>query len=215
MGSHCSTRAVGPSAPRIDKVRPFYNEPGFIEANIARLRAALEQIPSERRGKSHVAFTAHSIPRSMAENCDYEQQLLETSRIVAEAAGTPHWQLVFQSRSGPPTQPWLEPDIYGHLERLKEQAVADVVIAPIGFVSDHMEVVYDLDTEARKLCEELGLNMVRAATVGTHQAFISMIRDLILRKMNQAAVDVCAVGCCPKADEAQVSAGKPPFLSRS
>ena len=94
------------------------------------------------------------------------------------------WRLVFQSRSGPPTQPWLEPDICDYLAELKEAGTEDVVIAPIGFISDHMEVLYDLDTEARALCEKIDLNMVRAATVGTHPTFISMIRELILERMN-------------------------------
>ena len=96
-------------------------------------------------------FTAHSIPQSMAENCEYEAQLQETSRLVAEALGHPHWRLVYQSRSGPPGQPWLGPDVCDYLKESKESGINDVVVAPIGFVSDHMEIVYDLDTEARQL----------------------------------------------------------------
>jgi ferrochelatase len=199
--------AVGAGAPRVEKLRAYYNHPGFVEPNVENLRAALNQIPVERRSAARVAFTAHSIPDAMAANSDYEAQLLETSRLVAAGAGHEKWRLVFQSRSGPPAQPWLEPDICDYLSELKESGARDVVIAPIGFVSDHMEVLYDLDTEARELCERLGLNMIRAATVGTHPSFVSMIRELILERINPqterrflgtrgASHDTCAPDCC-------------------
>jgi ferrochelatase len=198
--------SAGPAAPNVDKIRSFYNHPGFIEANSQNLRDALGKIPPERRAAAHIAFTAHSIPRSMADNCEYEAQLQETSRLVAAAAGRNQWRLVFQSRSGPPTQPWLEPDVGEYLKELKTIGATDVVIAPMGFVSDHMEIVYDLDTEARKLCEELDLNMVRAKTAGTHPAFIAMIRELILERTAGKPVrhlgkfgpshDVCSSTCC-------------------
>jgi ferrochelatase len=199
--------AVGPDAPRVEKLRAFYNHPGFIEPNVENLRAALAQIPEERRPSARVAFTAHSVPSAMAAGCDYERQLLETCRLVAEGAGAATWRLVFQSRSGPPTQPWLEPDICEHLRALKDEGVDDVVVAPVGFISDHMEVLYDLDTEARQLSEELGINMIRAATVGTHPVFVRMIRELILERLDPAVPrralgtfpashDVCPVDCC-------------------
>jgi len=198
---------VGEGAPRVEKLRAFFNHPGFVGPNVENLRAALEQIPSERRAAAHVAFTAHSIPSVMAAGCDYERQLLETCRLVAEGAEHVRWRLVFQSRSGPPTQSWLEPDICEHLRELKASGTEDVVVSPVGFISDHMEVIYDLDTEARKLADELGLNMIRAATVGTHPKFISMIRELILERMNTDATrralgtfppshDVCPADCC-------------------
>jgi ferrochelatase len=143
----------------------------------------------------------------MADNCDYEAQLLEASSLVAERVGYEKWRLVFQSRSGPPQQPWLEPDICDYLRELKAAGVRDVVISPVGFISDHMEVLYDLDTEAHRLAEESGINMVRAATAGTHPAFIKMVRELILERMNPDAVprflgtrgarpNVCAADCC-------------------
>lgn len=198
---------VGPHAPRVDKLRVFYNHPEFIEANIENVRAALNQISENRRSSTEIAFTAHSIPISMAVNCDYQKQLLETCRLVAEGIGHEHWRLVFQSRSGPPSQPWLEPNICDYLKELKQRGIKDVVIAPVGFVSDHMEILYDLDTEARQLCEEIGLNMVRAVTVGTHPTFIKMIRELILERMTVNPVrrtlgaygpshDVCPADCC-------------------
>jgi ferrochelatase len=200
--------AVGPRAPRVEKLRAFYNHPGFIEPNIENIRAALEQIPEERRAAAHIAFTAHSIPTAMASNCDYQAQLEETARLITGGVGHKSWQLVYQSRSGAPTQPWLAPDICDHLRSLKETGATDVIIAPIGFISDHMEVLYDLDTEARALAEELGLHMIRARTVGCHPAFISMIRELMLERMTDDPIrrflgtrapghDACQVDCCP------------------
>lgn len=199
--------AVGPDAPRVEKLRAFYNHPGFIEANVANVRAALEQIPDASRSQTQIAFTAHSIPDSMAESCDYQAQLLETCGLIAEALNVKDWRLVFQSRSGSPAQPWLGPDICDHLRELKAGGANDVVVAPIGFVSDHMEIIYDLDTEARALCQELGLNMIRAATAGTHPAFIEMIRELILERVDPTTPrrflgtagprpGRCAVDCC-------------------
>ncbi len=201
-------RAVGEGAPVVDKLRAFYNHPGFIGPNAEHLRAALERIPAERRASAHVVFTAHSIPLSMASACDYQSQLLEAARLVSAEAGHQLWQLVFQSRSGPPTQSWLEPDVCDHLRELKAAGALDVIIAPIGFISDHLEVLYDLDTEARSVSEELGLNMIRAATVGTHPSFIKMIRELILERIEPSAArlalgkdgpraDLCFEGCCP------------------
>jgi ferrochelatase len=198
---------VGASAPRVEKLRAFYNHPGFIEPNVENVLAALKQVPEGRRANAKIAFTAHSIPVSMAANCDYEAQLQETCRLVAEGAGHQNWRLVFQSRSGPPQQPWLEPDICDYLMELKEAGSEDVIIAPVGFISDHMEVLYDLDTEARSLSEKIGLNMVRASTVGAHPAFVKMIRELILERTDTgtprrflgtrgASHDVCPEDCC-------------------
>lgn len=200
-------QVVGEGAPEIDKIRVFYNHPGFVEANLAQIRAALENIPAGRRETARIAYTAHSIPLSMASSCNYQRQLLEVASLISTALGRAADPLVFQSRSGPASQPWLEPDILEHLRDLKAQKTADLVMAPIGFVSDHMEVMYDLDTEAAKLCEELGINMVRVATAGTHPRFIRMIRELILERTAGAAQltvgtypanpDVCLADCCP------------------
>ena len=201
-------RAVaGADAPRVEKLRAFYNHPLFIQANVENVHAALEKIPAEQRANAHVVFTAHSIPMTMAKNCDYETQLHETSGLVASALGIQQWRLVFQSRSGSPSQPWLGPDICDYLRELHATGVASVVVAPIGFVSDHMEIIYDLDTEAMSLSRELGMNMVRATTAGTHSLFVEMIRELILERMDPetprrflgthgARADVCDPGCC-------------------
>ena len=191
-------------APTIEKLRAFYNHPLFIEANVDQVKSALSQLP--RHAEPNLVFTAHSIPLSMAEKCDYAAQLNETGRLVAEQLGIENWQLVYQSRSGPPTQPWLEPDICDHLRELKTKGVANVVISPIGFVSDHMEVIYDLDFEALKVSKELGINMVRAATAGTHPLFVRMIRELILERTENTPTrssgtrgpshNVCPADCC-------------------
>ena len=193
---------VGPKAPEVDKIRAFYNHPLFIEANVDQIRLAL----AETGGNPQLVFTAHSIPESMAANSEYASQLTETSRLVAETLGQKDWQLVYQSRSGSPTQPWLGPDIYDHLRGLKAKGVSDVVVSPIGFVSDHMEVIYDLDVEAKNLADELGLRMVRAATAGTHPLFVRMIRELLLEKFGvviprylgtrEIVLDSCAADCC-------------------
>jgi ferrochelatase len=198
---------VGAGAPQVEKLRAFYNHPGFIEPNVLNIKEALTCIPEERRAQTSIAFTAHSIPLSMATNCDYEAQLQETCRLVAEGVGLTNWRLVFQSRSGPPTQPWLEPDICDHLTELKEAGTEDVIIAPVGFISDHMEVLYDLEWEARALCTKINLNMVRASTVGAHPVFIRMIRELISERMNPETPrrylgtrgpshDICPADCC-------------------
>ncbi len=145
---------------------------------------------------------------SMAENSKYEIQLREASRLVAEAANHERWELVFQSRSGPPQQPWLEPDVCDRIETLhSEQAIQSVVLQPIGFVSDHMEVMYDLDSEAADLCKEKSIAFYRVPTIGIHETFISMIRELIVERMTPGAErpaignfgpnhDVCPMDCC-------------------
>jgi ferrochelatase len=198
---------VGERAPQIDKLRAFYNHPGFIEPLVECVAAAFERIPEPRRTEARLVFTAHSLPRALAASCEYEAELRETAALVAFPLGRPRYSLVYQSRSGPPSQPWLEPDIVDHLRALAREGARDVVVAPIGFLSDHMEVVYDLDLEAKARALELGLNMVRAATVGTHPRFVAMIRELIVERIDAAALrlhlgtrgcapDECPQSCC-------------------
>ena len=200
-------RIVGPSAPQIDKLRGFFNHPGFIAAVSDRVRDAFDRLPADRRAAATLIYTAHSIPRSMADHCQYEGQLAEACRLVTESLGRDNWQLAYQSRSGPPSQPWLGPDIGDELRRLAAAKVREVVVVPIGFISDHLEVIYDLDTEAQALARELGINMVRAATVGTHPNFVEMVRELVLERLKPGGVrralgqlppcpDVCPEGCC-------------------
>ena len=208
---------IGEGAPAVDKIRVFYNHPGFIEASVARVREALAQFSDEERGDVHFVATAHSIPSALAETCDYEKQLLETTRLVAETLKFPEWDLVYQSRSGPPHQPWLGPDILDHLKNLHGREIKNVIVAPLGFISDHLEVLFDLDTEAQDLCNKLGMKMVRAATVGSHPVFIDMLRQLIAERVRPAEPklaigsypanhDVCPPDCCP----APQRAGRPP-----
>jgi len=179
--------AVGAQAPVVEKLRAFYDHPGFIEANAERVRTALAHWPAAARAGVSIAFTAHSIPLAMASGCAYQAQLQETCGLLAESIGGNPWALAFQSRSGPPSQPWLEPDIGEQLRRLHASGARDLVVSPLGFLSDHMEVVYDLDTEAAALAKQLGVTMRRAATPGTHPAIVAMIRELILERVAGAA----------------------------
>jgi protoporphyrin/coproporphyrin ferrochelatase len=189
--------AVGPLAPRVDKVRLFYNHPDFIAANAERVQEALDRFQPDQPPAARLVFTAHSIPLAMAQNCGYEQQLRETSRLIADRLGFPseHYDVVYQSRSGRPDDPWLGPDVLDHIRTLKERGVADLVIHPSGFLSDHMEVAYDLDVEARHLCEELGMNLVRGHTVGVHPSFVRMLTELVIERIEGRARENCrAVG---------------------
>ncbi len=200
---------AGPEAPAIHKLRAFYNHPGFIEPIADGLRAALTQLPPDRRAAAHVAFTAHSLPMAMARTSAYEAQLAEACQLVAARAAVPaeRWRLVYQSRSGPPHQPWLEPDIGDHLRTLHAAGVRDVAVTPIGFTSDHMEVLYDLDHEARAIAAELGIAAVRTPTPGTDPRFVAMIRELVEERLTPAPTrrwlgqrgplpDQCPADCC-------------------
>lgn len=208
-------------APTVDKIRVFYNHPGFVEPMIDNTVEALQRLsgPTGLRTRIGpvVAFTAHSIPCSMADTSDYVVQLREACRLIAEGASSRigralTWDLVFQSRSGAPGQPWLEPDISDHLRALVANGTSGVAVVPVGFISDHMEVVWDLDTQARQTAAEIGLEMTRAATVGVDSRFVQMIVDLALERSASARRedpirvalgvrgpnhDVCPVDCCP------------------
>jgi ferrochelatase len=201
--------AVGADAPVVDKMRVYYNHPDWVAINALRVREALEQLAEDRRSTARLAFTAHSIPQSQADNCNYEKQLRETCRLVAEAAGVgpEQWELVYQSRSGRPSDPWLGPDILEHLDAIHQAGAADVIVQPVGFLSDHMEVMYDLDEEAKTRAGELGLNMLRAGTAGSHPVFVKMLAELIQERVfgdpDRRAIgeypanhDVCPVNCC-------------------
>jgi ferrochelatase len=196
---------LGDRAPVVDKIRVFFNHPGFVGPMARNVRTAADRLGGA--ADLPVLFTAHSIPMSMAETSKYVTQLTEASRLVAEQAGLMNWRLVYQSRSGPPTQPWLEPDVCDTIRQLAADGVNKLVLAPIGFISDHMEVLYDLDTEAADLCRQLGIEMTRAATAGTDPEFIGMIRDLIAERAwglpDRVAIgtmpanhDVCPLDCC-------------------
>jgi ferrochelatase len=199
---------VGPQAPEVDKLRVFFNHPGFIEPQVESVATCLEKVPAVRRTQTPLLFTAHSIPLSMSENCKYTVQLQEACRLVAAGVGHDRYELVYQSRSGPSQQPWLEPDICERLSTLHQEVnLQDVVIVPIGFTSDHLEVLFDLDTEASELCEQLNITMHRAPTAGTHPRFVRMIRELIAERIvddpERLALgdlppshDICPADCC-------------------
>jgi ferrochelatase len=199
---------VGAGAPTIEKVRFGFNHPGFIEAMRQRTADAIAALPGGIGSDGTLLFTAHSIPMSMADNCDYVKQLRESCRLIAESIGAENWELVFQSRSGPPQQPWLEPDICDYIRQQHDAGnLQGVVIVPVGFVSDHMEVMFDLDEEAAELCQEIGVPMRRAGTAGTHPAFVRMIRELVVERMQMSDDrpalgrlgpwhDVCPSNCC-------------------
>jgi protoporphyrin/coproporphyrin ferrochelatase len=176
-------RAAVEGAPAIEKIPPFSGRPEFIEAMTDRVKAAIAELPGGR-----LIFTAHSVPVSMAQSSPYVRQLEAACAAVALGAGRAEWNLVYQSRSGAPGQPWLAPDVCDFLREIR----SDAILAPIGFLSDHMEVLYDLDTEARAVCEEIGVKMARAATVGTHPAILRMIAEFCA-----AEPMACAAGCCP------------------
>jgi ferrochelatase len=203
---------VGDGAPLVEKVRMGFNHPGFIAAMADSVKQATESLQSAATPSADlettVLFTAHSIPMSMSDHCDYVKQLNESCRLVADACGLNRWRLVYQSRSGPPQQPWLEPDICDTIAQMHgEQQLTSVVVAPIGFISDHMEVLFDLDEEAAKACQDRGIPFARAATVGTDPRFVGMIRELVEERLGRIDTknaigelgpwhDVCPVDCC-------------------
>ncbi len=200
-------QSAGAAAPVIHKLPVFYDHPLFIEANADHLQQTLEEISVDRRGGAQIVFTAHSIPSYMADNCSYTSQLEETCRLVCARAGRRDYTLVYQSRSGPPGQAWLGPDICDFIREISTKSISqDVVIQPVGFISDHMEVMYDIDVEARDVASQMGVRLYRAKTAGTHPSFVSMIRELITAKLmspEPASFQSCAFDCCSIANSPQ------------
>ena len=223
-GDLAQARAVaGTGAPELVKLRHFFDHPGFVAANADGLRAALESLPPAERDAARLVFTAHSIPVAMNDSSGpeanglYAAQQRETARLVAESVrGTgAGFDLVWQSRSGPPDVPWLEPDVNEHLRALAASGVRAVAVSPTGFVSDHVEVVWDLDLEASGTAAELGVHFARAATAGTHPAFVRAIGQLVeerlegteplaLGALGLCGID-CPIGCCPVPNRAAVA----------
>ncbi|MFJ9799111.1 ferrochelatase [Streptomyces sp. NPDC101145] len=229
--------AEGLPLPKVDKLRHYFNHPGFVEPMVEGVLRSLAELDEGVRSGAHLAFTTHSIPDSAADASGpvqdhgdggaYVKQHLDVARLIADAVrertGTAHpWRLVYQSRSGAPHIPWLEPDICDHLEELHKEGAPAAVMVPIGFVSDHMEVLYDLDTEATAKAAELGLPVRRSATVGADPRFAAAIRELLLERaatergatVERCALgalgpshDLCPVGCCPARAERPAAAG--------
>ncbi|MEJ7745077.1 MAG: ferrochelatase [Nocardioidaceae bacterium] len=226
--------AAAPGSPRIDKLRHYFNHPGFVDAFADSTQSALDSLGEEHRQRARLVFVTHSIPSSMAESAGpsgnaYVDQHISVAELVAAQialrTGTRHgWDLVYCSRSGPPQVSWLEPDVNDHLASLAKHGNRAVVVIPIGFISDHMEVIYDLDTEAAATAKKLGIAFARAATPGTHPAFVTMVRELLVERAGAesgAAVerltrgelgpawDACAAHCCPN-----VRAARPALCER-
>ena len=166
-------------------VPSWFDHPLFIRANADHVRKAIDHLPREIRGAARIVFTAHSIPLPMAQSSLYREQLLTSSEAVARAAGVADWALTYQSRSGRPGDPWLEPDVCDYLRRASAEGLGAAVLCPIGFVCDHIEVLYDLDREAAVVCEEIGLPMARAEAVNDDPLFLDMMADVVLRTMNR------------------------------
>ena len=202
-------RAQVSGAPVVDKLRVFFDHPGFIEPWAHRVRMAMAGLPADQRQDAIVLYTAHSLPLSMARGCDYEAQLRAAARLVAQRAGVSDYTLAYQSRSGRPDTPWLGPDVLEQLEALARAGVRDVVVVPIGFVADHMEVCYDLDVEAAERAAALGIDYTRVETVGTAAGFVAMVRELMLERLDPGRErralsalgirpDCCPADCCPR-----------------
>jgi protoporphyrin/coproporphyrin ferrochelatase len=228
---------AGRGAPRIDKIRHFFNHPGFIGPFAESTRAAIESLPSAVAPGAHLVFTAHSVPEWMAAASGpagdlYPAQLAEAARLVAGQVAAADgrdrpWRLVYQSRSGAPSMPWLGPDVCDHLASLARDGAPGAVLVPVGFVSDHLEVVFDLDVEAAAAGQRLGLPLARAATPGTHPRFVSMITELVRERADAGArgggerpappcalgvlapgPDMCPNACC-RPDPAARGGGRP------
>jgi ferrochelatase len=165
-------------------VDSWFDHPQFVAANTLHIREAVKRLPDDVRENARIVFTAHSIPKSMADASQYEHQLSVSCAAIAQRAGLP-WALVYQSRSGRPQDPWLEPDVCDYLRREHAQGLAAAVICPVGFLCDHIEVLYDLDREAADVCTSLGLPMVRAAAVNDDPLFLDMMVDVVLRTMRR------------------------------
>jgi protoporphyrin/coproporphyrin ferrochelatase len=228
---------VGPDAPQIDKIRHFFNHPGFIGPITESTLAAIGSLPAAAQPDARLVFTAHSVPESMAAASGpggglYPAQLAEAARLVAAGVAAADgrarpWRLVYQSRSGPPSVPWLGPDVCDHLADLAADGAPGAVLVPVGFVSDHVEVRFDLDVEAAQAGQRLGLPLARAATPGTHPHFVAMITELVRERAGDPAVagreravsrralgamgpgpDICPDACC-RPQAAGRGAGRP------
>jgi len=198
---------VGDGAPDIDKIRHFHDHPAYVEVHAEGVRAALATLPERAPARTRLAFTAHSIPSTMDAASGprgvgrYQAQLRETASLVAAAAAPElGWDLVWQSRSGPPQVPWLEPDVNDHLEALAKAGVTEVVVSPVGFISDHLEVLWDLDVEAADTAARLGLGFARAATPGADPRFVAMVVDLVRERLDPQHTVRHALGTVPTWD---------------
>jgi ferrochelatase len=162
-----------------DYTPPFFDHPLFVEAYVDRIREALQRLDRRDFAQTELIFTAHSIPQAMADSSPYVQQYTRSAQLIAKQAGATSWTLTYQSRSGSPAEPWLEPDVYSVIRNVPERGRDAAVLAPIGFLSDHVEVLYDLDVDAANVADEAGVRLARAGTLNDHPIFIRMLADLI------------------------------------
>jgi ferrochelatase len=196
---------AAPAGPTAEKLPHYFDAPGFVQANADALAAAIAALPEQLRAGARLVATAHSIPTAMAavagpQGGAYEAELRRAAQLVVDAAAPGReFDLVWQSRSGPPSVPWLEPDVNDHLRALAAEGERAVVVFPVGFISDHLEVIWDLDTEAEETAAELGLAFVRASTAGTHPAFVASLRDLVVERRAGGEPRLgtnCPADCC-------------------
>ena len=186
-------KKTGTEDIHVERLPLFFDHPDFIQVNVQNIQSQMQLASDE----VHLAFTAHSIPVSMTQTSPYLTQLRQACELVARKVGIQSWELVYQSRSGPPQVPWLEPDICDHLEAIAKKGVREVIISPIGFVSDHMEVKYDLDVEAKQKAGQLGIKMYRAASAGNDALMIDMITSMVRDRIQNQKIFACKSDCCP------------------
>ncbi len=208
--ARAALRAESGADVEVTFVESWYAHPLFIQVQAEHVRAALARLPEPARERARLVCTAHSIPTAMAARSRYQPQLSETSRLVAEAAGIRDWTLVYQSRSGRPEDPWLEPDICDYLRQARAQGLEAAVICPVGFVCDHIEVLFDLDRQAADVCREIGLPMARSETVNDDPVFVDMMADVVQRTVRRYRTGrPLPIAPLPTPPGAPASAGRP------
>jgi ferrochelatase len=211
-----SLRDQGMSDIEVTYVPGWHTHDGFVAANADHVRAAREKLPESLRHSARLIFTAHSIPVEMARRSKYAEQLLDSAREVARATGSPDWTLVYQSRSGRPQDPWLEPDICDYLRAARDEGLEAAILCPIGFLCDHVEVLYDLDREAAQVASEIGLVITRAEAVNDDPRFIDMMADVVMSAVRRYASGRALPllhlrpSASPGAEQSLASASAPP-----
>jgi ferrochelatase len=174
---------LGGAVPEVHFCPSWHAHPLFIQAWVEQIQSSLNRLPEEKRRTTPLVFTAHSLPIAMANHSPYVTQVEETARLIAEKLGHRRWSLAYQSRSARSSAPWLEPDVRQVIRNLAAQGLSEVVVAPIGFVCDHVEILYDLDIDAKRIASDLGVNFIRASCPNNHPTFIRMMADVIEEKL--------------------------------
>jgi ferrochelatase len=177
--------ALGARGPQVTYLDPWYTHPGYLTAIVDYLRQAFQELGPERAAQAALIYTAHSIPAAMAADAPYAQQFEATATAATQLLGRQSYRLAYQSQVTGTPRPWLQPDINDAIRQAKDEGYRDVIVSPIGFLCDHVEVLYDLDVEARKTATTCGLTLVRAKTVGNHAAFLAMLSDLLAERLRK------------------------------